>query len=1170
MEVAMLFVLSTWILAGAASIASAPVASTLDVNVYSFDFSVNPPGQPVVDAVITVGDTVRWVWVEGNHTTTSVSGIPEQWDATLGSGSPTFSHTFTNVGTFWYYCRPHGFDNGDQTAGGMAGTVTVLPAGTGACCLPNGTCTHESPASCLLQGGTYQGDGTSCAADPCPNQPITVPFAAQKDNILYEDAAGAISNGAGRYLYTGNQTSGQRRRSVIRFDLGSIPAGALIQSASLELHCSQSQGSAVPVALHRLHADWGEGTSDASGDESSGTTATVGDATWRYRYYATQTWLALGGDYELTPSASRTIGASNANYAWASSGVVVDVQSWVAAPGSNFGWIVIGDDASSANVKRFDSRQSSTPSDRPSLTITYIPAAPTGACCLPSGDCTTASAAQCVAQGGTYQGDGSPCTGLNCPLPLTPFVDPLPLPAVAQPVTGIPGGAAHYDIPAREILQRLHRDLPLTRVWGYGGSYPGPTIEARRGQLVTVTWINDLRDLGTGELRTEHALAVDTCLHGPDETGVVPVLVTHLHGGHVPGSSDGYPESRFPPGQQSPVYSYPNEQPAATLWYHDHALGITRLNVYMGLAGFYLLRDDAEDALNLPLGEFEVPLAIQDRMFRGDGSLYYPAIWEDHFFGDTVLVNGKVWPYFDVKRGKYRFRMLNGSTSRTYSLSLSTGAVFWQIGSDTGLLTAPVALSTLTLSPGERADVVIDFAPYAAGTAIVLTNSAPSPFPGSAGVGVVPNVMQFRVQAATGDVDPLPASLVPVPPIDPATAVLQRDLVLRQMPNTMCPSNPDGVWLIDGLTWHDITERPRLGTAEIWAWVNRSPITHPMHMHLVAFQVLDRQSIDPVTGLPIGPREPPATNERGWKDTVQAPPSQITRVIARFEDYTGRFPYHCHILEHEDHEMMRQFQVIADADADGVEDGVDNCPNVANADQADADGDRTGDACDACTDTDDDGYGDPGYPANTCALDGCPSDPAKHAPGVCGCGVPDQDGDGDGIADCVDPFAPFCFPGVNGVVTCPCGNPPTAIGRGCNNFGAGPAESCRLDAVGSASLTTDTLLFTSSGENNTSLTIFIQGSTSSPTGFHFGAGVRCVSGTLKRLYSGNASNGSISRPLGSDPKVHVRSAALGDPLSAGSVRYYFTYYRDPGATVPCGNPGSTFNSGNAGTVTWGP
>ena len=922
----------SWLLS-ALPLAGLARADVVDVYVYSFDFSLNPTGQPVVDAVITVGDTVRWVWLEGNHTTTSVLGIAEQWNAEIDSSHPTFSHTFTTLGVFHYYCLPHGFDNGDQTAGGMAGTITVLPAGSGACCLPSGSCVVTTEASCVLQNGTFGGTGTGCTPNPCANQPVTVDLAASVDNILYESATGTISNGLGRYLYTGNQTNGLRRRTVIAFDTSVIPGTALIQAASLRLYCNQGNGASIPLRLHRLSASFGEGTSDANGDESAGTTATTDDATWLHRFYGTVFWSVAGGAFTSDESASTNVGAGNLVYSWSSPAMASDVQGWIDAPSSNSGWILIGDEASSANTKRFDSRQSNTAANRPVLSVTYLPQAPTGACCLGDGTCTEETASQCAAMGGTYQGDATTCATSACSVALTPFVDPLPRPGVAQPVSGAPGGAAHYEIEAREIFQRLHRDLPLTRVWGYEGSYPGPTIEARRDQLVTVVWANDLRVDGTGPLRTTHPLSVDTCLHGPDMTGEVPVIVTHLHGGHVPASSDGYPEDSFPPGSQSSLYTYPNHQPAATLWYHDHALGLTRLNVQMGLAGFYLLRDDAEDALNVPRGEFEVGLAIQDRSFQADGSLRYPAMWHDHFFGDVVLVNGKVWPYLDVKRGKYRFRLLDGSNSRVYHLSLSDGATFWQIGTDTGLLPAPVPLTSLLLSPGERADVVIDFAAYAAGTEIVLRNDAPAPYPGQPGVGVIPDVMKFKVQAALGDTDPLPATLISVPPIPEAQAEVQRDLLLRQVSNP-CPDHMHGIWTIDGLFWDDVTERPRLGTTEIWAWVNRSPILHPMHMHLVAFQVLDRQPIDPVTGLPAGPRVPPAANELGWKDTVQAPPSTVTRVIARFEDYAGFYPYHCHILEHEDHEMMRQFEVLVDttpptlgcptalAVLDGFRDGV--------------------------------------------------------------------------------------------------------------------------------------------------------------------------------------------------------------------------------------------------------
>jgi spore coat protein A len=912
----------------ALGVSAAASGATLDVYVFNNQFSVNPPGQPIQPAVISVGDTVRWVWIQGNHTTTSVVGSPEQWNAPINSSNQQFSYTFTQTGLFWYYCIPHGSDNGDGTASGMASTVTVLPAGPGACCIGGGVCIETSPADCMNQGGTYQGDGATCDPNPCLIEPVTVTLIATKDNVLYETVDGSTSNALGRFLYTGNTNQGQRRRSVVAFDLSAIPQGVTIQDAQLRLYCNSSGGAAFRVAVHRLTSDWGEGTSQAGGNEGTGAPATPGDATWLHTFFPNQFWNAPGGDFVTQASALAVVSAPNTFYTWTSATLIADVQHWLNMPHMNFGWIVRGDEASSNNTKRFDSRDSATPANHPRLIITYVPADAIGACCFADASCAELSATDCSAAGGSYQGDGTMCHMVSCPIVLEPFVDALPRPAVAQPVSGKPGGSAHYEIAMTEQFQQLHRDLPPTRVWGYGGSYPGPTIEAWRDETVTVLWKNDLRVAETGELRTTHVLPVDECLHGPDVTGQTPVAIVHLHGGKVAPESDGYPEEAFPPGEQAPLYTYPNIQPAATIWYHDHALGITRLNVMMGMAGFYLIRDDDEAALNLPSGEYEIPLAIQDRSFDADGSIKYPEMWHEHFFGDVILVNGKVWPYLEVDRGKYRLRLLNGSNSRAYTLALDNQAVFWQIGTDLGLLEEPVVLTQVTLLPGERADVIFDFEQYAPGTEIILTNSAPAPFPGFPGVGVIPDVMKFIVQEPLGHTDALPGFLVEVPRIDESEAVMQREFDLKIMPND-CSDHHDPLWTIDGMMWHHITEFPELNTTEIWTWRNDSGISHPMHMHLVMAQVLDRQAIDPDTGLPTGPKIPPAPNEMGWKDTVDAPPGYYTRVIMRFTGFTGLYPYHCHILEHEDHEMMRQFMVmppsgpLGDLNGDGVVDVSD-------------------------------------------------------------------------------------------------------------------------------------------------------------------------------------------------------------------------------------------------------
>jgi len=353
------------------------------------------------------------------------------------------------------------------------------------------------------------------------------------------------------------------------------------------------------------------------------------------------------------------------------------------------------------------------------------------------------------------------------------------------------------------------------------------------------------------------------------------------------------------PGDAAQTFVYPNNQQAGTVWFHDHALGITRLNVYMGLAGLYLVRDAVEDALNLPSDE--VPLALQDRRFNPDGSLQYPAMWMDHFFGDKVMVNGKVWPYLDVKRGKYRFRILNGSGSRVYSLSLNPPSgllAFTVIGTDDGLLEAPVpGVGTLTLGPGERYDVVVDFAGYAAGTEILLAEqrgcAASERDGGPDADHEVPRDEHGRGHG------PLPATLRPIQRLDPQSAVVTRDFRLKQSGTDGCGRS---MWEINDLGWHDITEYPELEHRRDLALRQRLgrvasdahapgavPGARPRHLHQ------GRERADHPGGNP----QPPPAEENGWKDTVMVGPNEIVRVIARFEGFKGRYPYHCHILEHE-------------------------------------------------------------------------------------------------------------------------------------------------------------------------------------------------------------------------------------------------------------------------------
>ncbi len=502
---------------------------------------------------------------------------------------------------------------------------------------------------------------------------------------------------------------------------------------------------------------------------------------------------------------------------------------------------------------------------------------------------------------------------------LTPYLDALPIPSVATPTSGTSGGVASYTITMQEVQTQVHSEFPAnsTTLWGYDGMVPGPTIEASENNQVDVTWVNDLRDTSQGAtppLRSSHYLNVDTCVHGPDMFGTQPYTVVHLHGTHAQAQFDGYPEDIFYPGQSSIVHQYPNLQNDGTLWYHDHGLGITRLNVYMGLAGFYIIRDPAHAALNLPSGEYEVPLMMMDRTFNVDGSLVYQDEWGPQFFGDKMVVNGKVWPFMNVKKGKYRFRMLNACGSRVLNLSLSNGHTFHQIGSDGGLLAAPVAMTSLTLGNAERADVVIDFSSFPTGTEIELTNDAPAPYPGTPGVGVLPQVMKFIVTADTGHTASLPGTLDTLVPISQTPMPITRELRLEQGTDPGC--NNGTIFTINGLKWNDITEQPILNSTEIWNFVNTTGMVHPMHMHLVMFQVLDRQGFQIVDNVVV-PQGSPTTydlNTTGFKDTVMVMPGEMVRVIATFTDYLGKFPYHCHNIEHEDHEMMRQFEVVSAPD----------------------------------------------------------------------------------------------------------------------------------------------------------------------------------------------------------------------------------------------------------------
>ncbi|HEX6247264.1 MAG TPA: multicopper oxidase domain-containing protein [Nocardioidaceae bacterium] len=610
------------------------------------------------------------------------------------------------------------------------------------------------------------------------------------------------------------------------------------------------------------------------------------------------------------------------------------------------------------------------------------------------------------------------------PRVLPKYVTPLVVPP-AMPTSGPQaGGIDSYRIGVRQFRQRiLPGGYPATTVWSYGSettrgtlNYPAFTIEAEVDRPTRVTWVNGLVR-NNGAYRP-HLLPVDPTLHwanppggkaGRDSHGTFrrtprpyrgPVpIVTHVHGAHAAEESDGYAEAWYLPrarnipkgyarvgshyqefrrkfarvhgkrwGRGTATFHYDNDQPAANLWYHDHTLGITRLNVYAGPAGFYLLRGGAYDlepgVLPGPAparddepgtAYHEIPIVIQDRSFDANGALYYPdtraffdgftgpyvpdsdiaPIWNPEFFGNTMVVNGRSWPDLVVERRRYRFRLLNGCNSRFVILKLAADATarpasaelpFWQVGGDGGFLAEPVAMESLLMAPAERADVVVDFSQVPAGTQVYLINEGPDePFGGGAPGGDFPwadpsttgQVMRFTVvEAAGADTSTPPDQLsLPTPP-PPPDEVRTRRLVLLEADSDVLPGvGPRAAFLGTlgpggpvRLGWDDdITESPGVGDTEVWELHNFTEDAHPIHLHLVQFEVLGRRRMDG-----HGPFEEHAgreANETGPKDTVVAFPGQVTRVRAHF-DKAGLYVWHCHIVEHEDHEMMRPYRVV--------------------------------------------------------------------------------------------------------------------------------------------------------------------------------------------------------------------------------------------------------------------
>jgi spore coat protein A, manganese oxidase len=441
---------------------------------------------------------------------------------------------------------------------------------------------------------------------------------------------------------------------------------------------------------------------------------------------------------------------------------------------------------------------------------------------------------------------------------LASFADPLTIPGVLRP-SSVPDKP--LSIRMSQFRQKVHRDLSPTVVWGYEGTWPGPTIEVRAGHAASVKWIYSLPD--------KHLLPIDNTIHGAEKSLPQVRAVTHVHGLAVHPDDDGFPEGwSTAKGETGTAFNsrpsfYPNEQPAATLWYHDHSLGITRLNVYAGLAGCYIIRDDAEDALNLPRGRYDIPLIIQDRSFRKNGSLLYPRavngthpIWIQEYFGNVICVNGKVAPFLDVEPRRYRFRLINGSNARYYRLRLRMSdhqgkepdrtaetPGFQQIGTDSGLLPKPLHSRYLLIAPGERMDVVIDFSEFR-GRSFVMLNDALAPFT-MGGEAIPPDVMLFRVGTALSEKDTstVPDRLTAFETLDPGQAVRERLLAITEVERAA--DDYVVIGLLGKARWHEpITEDPKAGSIEIWSFVNSTLDVHPIHVHLIRFQVLNRQPFD--------------------------------------------------------------------------------------------------------------------------------------------------------------------------------------------------------------------------------------------------------------------------------------------------------------------------------------
>ncbi|WP_411107598.1 multicopper oxidase family protein [Streptomyces sp. cmx-4-9] len=443
------------------------------------------------------------------------------------------------------------------------------------------------------------------------------------------------------------------------------------------------------------------------------------------------------------------------------------------------------------------------------------------------------------------------------PPPIEKFKLAMPTMPVLAP-SSTTDGVDRYVMTMRRARKEIIPGFQ-TEVLTYNGHFPGPVIKARTGRTVSVRQHNGI-DMPTS---------------------------VHLHGASVLPQDDGSPMETIAPGANR-TYTYPNKQPHASLWYHDHAHHMESEHVYRGLSGSYLITDPVEQALPLPSGAYDVPIAVRDAAFDGQGQLRYAM--NDFDGRTTVLANGKAYPYFQVAARKYRFRFLNSANLRSFSLRLADGSELVQIASDGGLLPKPHRTAEVPLSPGERADVVIDFSRYPVGTRIVLENT-------NLGGGLPEDfgqVLRFDVVRTAADNSSVPAVLRTMPALPAPTA--QRSVVMRMDESGAA----DALAFLNDKVYdpNRIDEYVRHGASEVWTISNVNTfMPHNFHLHLVQFRVIERNG------------RPPAADEAGFKDTVWLMPGDTVKIQATFDTYRGQYLYHCHLIDHSAMGMMGQFKI---------------------------------------------------------------------------------------------------------------------------------------------------------------------------------------------------------------------------------------------------------------------